>query len=179
MLFWKVSFLQFVHVTHFPDAQTDQLSGCQMQLDTNSALLILQVSKELTFTRTAHTKQKWNKSAARFVFTPTACWFHLFLSVSSSLPKSSFFFTPRVQKGAAPMVAAPESKRGQGLSQCAHSPVCCHGGDSHSVVCRWEMTAVWNGNSVLNVSTCLRLCENVLCSRSWGRKQKGSSSRAA
>lgn len=26
------------------------------------------------------------------------------------------------------------------------------------------------------VSTCLRLCENVLCSRSWGRKQKGSSS---
>lgn len=26
------------------------------------------------------------------------------------------------------------------------------------------------------VSTCLRLCENVLCSTSWGRKQKGSSS---
>lgn len=29
---------------------------------------------------------------------------------------------------------------------------------------------------MLNVSSCLRLCEHVLCSRSWGRKQKGSSS---
>lgn len=51
-----------------------------------------------------------------------------------------FFFPPGVQNVAAPMVAAPKSKQGQGFSQRA-PPRCCHGGASHSVLCRCEMTA--------------------------------------
>lgn len=54
--FFTVS--QFVHVTRLADTQNDQLRGCQLQLDTHSTLLILQVSIELTFMRSAHTKQK-------------------------------------------------------------------------------------------------------------------------
>lgn len=62
----------------------------------------------------AHTKQKLNKSAASFVFTPTACWFQWFLFCLLNPPQITHFFFP--QNRAVPMVAAPESKQGQGFS---------------------------------------------------------------
>lgn len=101
--------------------------ACQLQLDIHSTLLIFaRVSNELTFICSAHTKQKKTKKTTHTQECSQLCFYAHCLVVSVVPlcllipPQITLFFFP---PGGAQrrMVAAPESKQGQGLSRRARS----------------------------------------------------------